>query len=140
LQKRAGTIWTSTGCPVCSSALATILNSRSFRVAAFQRPRKVDLRGIAISSIESQGIARKGSKRLFRGLREAARCSLKGLHSWVKRSLTGLHFFEGLTFSATGFCELAAHKVANQSKGLLRIEHYFAIRAIFAGRGAGSGL
>jgi RNA polymerase sigma-70 factor (ECF subfamily) len=43
---------------VWRSALATILNSRSFRVAAFQRPRSVDLRGSAIPLIESQSSRR----------------------------------------------------------------------------------
>jgi hypothetical protein len=84
-------------------------------------------------------MARGGSKRALRGLRQAAKCSHKGLHSWGKRSLTGLRFCERLTFLTARFCELAANKVANQSKGLLGIEHNFAKRVIFAGRGAGSG-
>jgi hypothetical protein len=36
-----------------ANARPTICNSRTFRVAAFQRPLSVDLRGIAILSIES---------------------------------------------------------------------------------------
>jgi len=36
----------STGWPVSSSALATIRSSRTLRVAATQRPRTVDLRGV----------------------------------------------------------------------------------------------
>ena len=38
---------------VQASARPTIANSRTFRVAANHRPRTVDLRGIAILSIES---------------------------------------------------------------------------------------
>jgi hypothetical protein len=53
LQKRLGTICASTGCPVVASALATILYSRIFRPAVLSRPRRVDLRGMAIDSIET---------------------------------------------------------------------------------------
>jgi hypothetical protein len=53
LQNRAGTICASTGCPVFSSALATILSSRAFRVALIHSPRTVFFRAIAIFSIES---------------------------------------------------------------------------------------
>jgi len=62
LQNRAGTICTSTGCPVCSSALATILSSRTFRVTATHRPCNVFFCEIAISFIESHaGAIRHGS-------------------------------------------------------------------------------
>ena len=49
-----GTICARTGWPVEASARPTIANSRALRAAAIMRPRSVDLRGVAILSIESQ--------------------------------------------------------------------------------------
>jgi hypothetical protein len=53
LQNRAGIICASTGCEVEASALATILSSRTFRVALIHNPRTVFFRAIAIMFIET---------------------------------------------------------------------------------------
>ncbi len=73
-------ICTSTGCDVSASARTTIAYSRSLRLAAIQRPLNVDLRGIAIASIETrmrQGAREQGSKGARRQ-RVSSSASLQG--------------------------------------------------------------
>src|SRR5579885_402373 len=72
-----GMICASTGCPVVASARATIAYSRALRLAAFSRPRRVDLRGMAISSIETY---RQTGKKLRNPLRAAIDGQAKSGH------------------------------------------------------------